>query len=44
LQWGVHAKRPARESDVMKNPGEIKNVHIVNSLVSGAKTPNWNGI
>jgi hypothetical protein len=28
----------------LKKPGEIQNVHIVNSLVSGAKTPNRSGI
>jgi hypothetical protein len=34
---GGCAKRPVCKSDIMKNTGEIRNVHIVNSLVSGAK-------
>jgi hypothetical protein len=29
---------------MMKHPGEIRNVHIVNSVVSGAKSPNRSGI
>ena len=37
---GGRAKRPVRESDITENTGEIRNVHIVNSVVSGAKTPN----
>jgi hypothetical protein len=41
---GGRAKRPIRESDIMKNTGEIRNVHVVNAVVSGAKTPNQNGI
>jgi hypothetical protein len=44
LRNGGRAKRPIRESDIMKNTGEIRNVHVVNAVVSGAKTPNQNGI
>jgi hypothetical protein len=41
---GGRSKRPVRESDIKKNTGKIRNVHIANSIVPGEKSPNGSGI
>jgi hypothetical protein len=43
-QWGGRAKRPVRESDIMREHRKNPERTEIYSVVPGAKSPNRNGI